>query len=63
LKPGGSFLAKTLHSGSAPELTERLKRSFRQVRHIKPPSSRPESAEKYVLATDYRAGEGGDKQP
>ncbi len=58
LRPGGSFLAKTLHSGSAPDLMERLKRMFGHVHHVKPPSSRPESAEKYVLATDYR---GNDK--
>jgi 23S rRNA (uridine2552-2'-O)-methyltransferase len=54
LIPGGSFLAKTLQSGSAEDLLARLKRDFAKVRHVKPPSSRAESAETYVLATGYK---------
>ncbi len=58
LAPGGSFLAKTLQSGGADDLLARLKRLFRQVRHVKPPASRADSAETYVLATGFRGGEG-----
>lgn len=66
LAPGGSFLAKTLQSGSEPELMARLKRGFRKVRHVKPPASRAESAESYVLATGFRgapAAGTGDAPP
>lgn len=58
LAPGGSFLAKTLQSGGADDLLVRLKRLFRQVRHVKPPASRADSAETYVLATGFRGGAG-----
>jgi 23S rRNA (uridine2552-2'-O)-methyltransferase len=54
LSPGGTFLAKVLQGGSARELLELLKRSFATVRHVKPPASRADSAELYVLATGYR---------
>jgi 23S rRNA (uridine2552-2'-O)-methyltransferase len=54
LSPGGTFLAKVLQGGSARELLELLKRSFATVRHVKPPASRSDSAELYVLATGYR---------
>lgn len=55
LTPGGAFLAKTLQSGSAQDLLARLKREFAKVRHVKPPASRAESAETYVLATGFKA--------
>jgi 23S rRNA (uridine2552-2'-O)-methyltransferase len=55
LAPGGSFLAKVLQGGTEGELLAALKRAFRSVRHVKPPSSRPESVELYVLATGFRA--------
>jgi 23S rRNA (uridine2552-2'-O)-methyltransferase len=35
-------------------LLERLKRGFAQVRHMKPPASRSESAELYVVATGFK---------
>jgi 23S rRNA (uridine2552-2'-O)-methyltransferase len=54
LSPGGAFLAKTLQSGSAQDLLARLKRNFDKVRHVKPPASRAESAETYVLATGFK---------
>ena len=37
------------------ELVTRLKRDYAVVRHIKPQSSRADSAELYVLATGFRA--------
>lgn len=58
LKPGGTFLAKVLQGGTERELLEHLKRDFATVRHVKPPASRSDSAELYVLATGFR-GAGG----
>ncbi|MCB1475244.1 MAG: RlmE family RNA methyltransferase [Rhodobiaceae bacterium] len=57
LKPGGFFLAKVFRGGTEGELLQRMKRDFTTVRHVKPPSSRAESVELYVLATGFR-GEG-----
>ena len=54
LSPGGAFLAKVLQGGSERELLDLLKRSFKTVRHVKPPASRADSAELYVLATGFR---------
>jgi 23S rRNA (uridine2552-2'-O)-methyltransferase len=54
LSPGGAFLAKVLQGGSEGELLDLLKRSFKTVRHVKPPASRADSAELYVLATGIR---------
>ena len=54
LKPGGSFLAKTFHSGADAELLAQLKRNYANVRHVKPASSRQDSSERYVLATGFR---------
>jgi len=56
LAPGGAFLAKMLQGGTERALLQRLKSAFAKVRHIKPPASRAESAELYVLATDFRGG-------
>jgi 23S rRNA (uridine2552-2'-O)-methyltransferase len=54
LSPGGAFLAKVIQGGTENELLASLKRDFASVRHIKPPASRPDSAELYVLATGFR---------
>jgi 23S rRNA (uridine2552-2'-O)-methyltransferase len=60
LAPGGGFLCKVLQGGTERTLLDRLKRSFASVRHVKPPASRKESSELYVLATGFkgRAAEG-----
>ena len=58
LRPGGTFVGKVFQGGSSSELLAGLKKSFREVRHVKPPASRPESAETYVVATGFR-GHGG----
>jgi len=55
LKPGGAFLAKVIQGGTETALLAALKRDFASVRHVKPPASRKESAELYVLATGFRA--------
>ena len=54
LEDGGVFLAKVFQGGTERELLEILKKSFATVRHIKPPASRSDSAELYVLATGFR---------
>ena len=54
LKPGGHFLAKTFQGGTEAALLNRLKQNFRSVHHVKPPASREESAELYLLAKDFK---------
>lgn len=54
LKPGGTFLAKTFQGGADSELLARMKIEFTQVKHLKPPASRADSSERYVLATGFR---------
>jgi 23S rRNA (uridine2552-2'-O)-methyltransferase len=54
LKPGGHFLAKTFQGGTEASLLDLLKRSFRSVHHVKPPASRDESVELYLLAKDFK---------
>jgi len=56
LKPGGGFVAKVLQGGTERGLLNRLKRDFATVRHVKPPASRKDSAEMYVVATGFRGG-------
>ena len=56
LRPGGTFLAKTLRGGSDNELLAELKKSFEKVRHIKPKASRDDSKETFLVATGFRAG-------
>ncbi|HKO09646.1 MAG TPA: RlmE family RNA methyltransferase [Alphaproteobacteria bacterium] len=55
LAPGGTFVAKVWQGGAERALLERLRRRFAKVRHVKPPASRAESAEVYVVATGFRA--------
>ncbi len=55
LKPGGAFLTKVLQGGTEASLLAALKRDFKQVKHVKPPASRADSAELYLLATGFRA--------
>lgn len=55
LKPGGTFVGKVFQGGSSNELLTRLKKSFREVKHVKPPASRQESVELYVVASGFKA--------
>ena len=57
LAPGGAFVAKVLQGGSERALLDALKRDFAKVRHIKPPASRKDSAELYVVATGFRGAD------
>ncbi len=54
LRPGGVFVAKVLQGGSTRDLLSALKRDFEEVRHVKPPASRADSAEIYVVAQGFR---------
>jgi 23S rRNA (uridine2552-2'-O)-methyltransferase len=54
LAPGGIFVAKVFKGGSAQQFLSLLKTHFKSVKHAKPPASRSESAESYVVATDFR---------
>jgi 23S rRNA (uridine2552-2'-O)-methyltransferase len=54
LKPGGTFLCKVLRGGTERALLDTLKKRFTKVVHVKPPASRADSAEMYVLATGFR---------
>ncbi len=58
LRPGGTFVAKVLAGGAEGGLQALLKRRFEKVVNVKPPASRSDSAEKYVVATGFR-GDGG----
>ena len=55
LKPGGTFVGKVFQGGSSSDLLARLKKSFREVKHVKPPASRQESVELYVVALGFKA--------
>ena len=54
LEPGGAFVAKVFQGGSEKQMLDKMKRHFIQVRHAKPPASRKESSELYVVATGFR---------
>ncbi len=61
LAPNGVFIAKVLQGGTENEMLGAMKRSFKTVRHAKPPASRSDSAEMYVVATGFR-GDAKDDQ-
>jgi 23S rRNA (uridine2552-2'-O)-methyltransferase len=54
LAPGGAFVCKVFQGGSERAMLDALKRRFASVRHAKPPASRKESAETYVVAQGFR---------
>jgi 23S rRNA (uridine2552-2'-O)-methyltransferase len=54
LTPGGGFVAKVFQGGTERALLAALKRDFAAVRHAKPPASRKDSSELYVVATGFR---------
>jgi 23S rRNA (uridine2552-2'-O)-methyltransferase len=54
LAPGGVFLCKVLQGGTEANLLAELKRDFESVKHVKPPASRTDSAELYLLARGFR---------
>ena len=54
LAKGGTFVAKVFQGGAQGTLLEKLKDNFADVRHWKPPASRPESPETFVIATGFK---------
>jgi len=54
LKPGGAFVAKVLAGGADSNLVAELKRHFTTVKHAKPPASRKDSSEWYVVAQGFK---------
>jgi 23S rRNA (uridine2552-2'-O)-methyltransferase len=54
LAGGGTFVCKVLQGGTEAALLADLKRDFESVRHVKPPASRTDSAELYLLARGFR---------
>jgi 23S rRNA (uridine2552-2'-O)-methyltransferase len=56
LRPGGAFVAKVLAGGADNALVAELKRAFANVKHAKPPASRKDSSEWYVVAQGFKGG-------
>lgn len=54
LEPGGTFVAKVLAGGAEGDLQKLLKQKFTKVMNVKPPASRADSSEKFVVATGFR---------
>ena len=54
LRPGGAFVAKVLAGGADSGLVALLKRMFTTVKHAKPPASRKDSSEWYVIAQGFK---------
>ena len=54
LRPGGAFVAKVLAGGADSQLVAEMKRHFVTVKHAKPPASRKDSSEWYVIAQGFK---------
>ena len=54
LRPGGAYVAKVLAGGADNQLVAEMKRHFTAVKHAKPPASRKDSSEWYVIAQGFR---------
>ena len=54
LKPGGAFVGKVFQGGATNEVLARVKRHFAEVKHVKPPASRAESVELYLVAKGFK---------
>jgi 23S rRNA (uridine2552-2'-O)-methyltransferase len=54
LNPGGSFIAKIFQGGAEKEVLDEIKRSFVEIKHFKPKSSRQDSAEMYLVAKGFK---------
>lgn len=62
LEPGGTFVAKVLEGGAEQGMQARLKQAFDRVANVKPPASRADSSEKYVVAMGFRGKAGYDQR-
>ena len=54
LEVGGTFVAKVLAGGAEASLQAELKKRFEKVANVKPPASRSDSSEKFVVATGFK---------
>ena len=54
LKVGGTFVAKSFTGGTTNELLKQIKERFENVHHIKPPASRKDSVEMFIVATGFK---------
>jgi 23S rRNA (uridine2552-2'-O)-methyltransferase len=54
LRPGGSFVGKVFQGGASNEILARVKKAFADVKHVKPPASRAESVELYLVALGFK---------
>ena len=54
LKVGGTFVAKSFTGGTTNDLLKQIKERFENVHHIKPPASRKDSVEMFIVATGFR---------
>ena len=54
LKPGGTFVAKSFTGGTTNDLLKQIKEKFETVHHIKPPASRKDSVEMFIVAIGFR---------
>ena len=54
LKPGGTFVAKSFTGGTTNDLLKQIKEKFETVHHIKPPASRKDSVEMFIVAMGFR---------
>jgi 23S rRNA (uridine2552-2'-O)-methyltransferase len=54
LAEGGAFVAKVFAGGTDAALLTILKRNFATVKHAKPPASRKDSSEWYVIAQGFK---------
>lgn len=63
LEEGGTFVAKVLAGGAEAELQAILKRNFAKVANVKPPASRADSSEKFVVATGFRGRRVPSEEP
>ena len=60
LEEGGTFVSKVLAGGAEGDLQKLLKKRFTKVANVKPPSSRADSSEKFVVATGFRGALDGE---
>lgn len=54
LKPGGAFVGKVFQGGATNEILNKVKKRFSDVKHVKPPASRAESVELYLVAMGFK---------
>lgn len=54
LKPGGTFVCKSFTGGTTQDLLKQIKARFESVHHVKPPSSRKDSVEMFIVALGFR---------